>query len=54
MCCPEEGRCEKDVRSKVTANKWLWWWANGLIDNLDDFVLPSPCFTREFMGPGAH
>jgi len=24
-CSSEEGHCEKDVKFKVTAQKWLWW-----------------------------
>ena len=48
LCSPQEGHCEKDVKSKVAAKKWLWWQIkskNFNNDNSGKFVLPSPHFT---------
>jgi len=35
-CEPPEGYSEKDVKSKVAAKKWLWWWVNGYNFNNDN------------------
>jgi len=38
---PQEGCCEKNVKSKVVAKKWLLWEANGKIDNSGEFGIKS-------------
>ena len=40
---------KKVVKSKVAAQKWLWWCDNGKIfnkNNSGEFVLPPPLFSR--------
>ena len=50
----QKSSMKKVVKSKVAAQKWLWWFDNGKIFNSSNsgkFVLPSPTGNRHQNSP---